>query len=50
VSTIIGPTEPMHIDQKIAGFSMDAQCRYRKGCLKNRGAADIVTVTISISS
>jgi hypothetical protein len=48
VKIITGPSDPTNIDQKIAGFSMDAHRRYRKGCEKNRGAADIVSRFISI--
>lgn len=42
VRTITGPTDPITIDQNIAGFSTAAHRRYRKGCTKNRGVADIV--------
>lgn len=47
VTTSTGPTDPIAIDQKIAGFSIDAHRRYRKGCEKNRGAADILSLSIS---
>ena len=39
--------DPMTIDQKIAGFSIDAHRMYRKGCEKNRGIVDIVSAPVS---
>jgi hypothetical protein len=42
-----GPMDPMTMDQKIAGFSIDAHRRYRKGCAKNRGVADILSSIVS---
>jgi len=39
---IAGPIEPRINDQKMAGFSIAAQRRYRTGWEKNRGLSDIV--------
>ena len=47
VTTITGPIDPMTIDQKIAGFSIDAHRMYRKGCEKNRGIVDIISAPVS---
>lgn len=44
VSTNIGPRDPTHIDQKMAGFSIDAHRRYRNGWEKNRGTADMMPI------
>ena len=45
---VTGPKLPMTMEQKMAGFSIAAHRRYRKGCEKNRGQADIVSGRISI--
>jgi len=47
VTTRTGPNDPTHNDQKMAGFSIDAHRRYRKGWEKNRGAADMMPISIS---
>lgn len=41
-----GPIVPITSDQKIAGFSIDAHRRYRKGWEKNRGTPDIVSGSV----